>query len=133
MAALIDSSVFIAGERGQVDLADLLASFRGEPLALSAVTASELLYGLHWSRTLAQRERRDAYIEAILTQMAVLAFDLAVARVHSAVSAELDRTGRRVGAHDLMIAATAMAHDYRVATRDLRSFPKIQGLETVKI
>ena len=74
MAALIDSSVFIAGERGQVDLADLLASFRGEPLALSAVTASELLYGLHWSRTLAQRERRDAYIEAKLTQMAMLAF-----------------------------------------------------------
>jgi tRNA(fMet)-specific endonuclease VapC len=65
--------------------------------------------------------------------MTVLAFDLTVARVHSAVSAELDRTGRRVGAHDLMIAATAMARDYHVATRDLRSFPKIQGLETVKI
>jgi len=54
VAALIDSSVFIAGERGQVDLADLLASFRGEPLALSAVTASELLFGLHRSRTPAQ-------------------------------------------------------------------------------
>jgi tRNA(fMet)-specific endonuclease VapC len=133
VAALIDSSVFIAGERGRVDLADLLASFRGEPLALSAVTASELLYGLHRSRTPAQRERRNAYVEAILTQMTVLVFDLTVARVHSAVSAELDRSGRRVGAHDLMIAATAMAHDYRVATRDLRSFPKIQGLETVKI
>jgi len=133
VAALIDSSVFIAGERGRIDLADLLASLRGETLALSAVTASELLYGLHRSRTPEQREHRSAYVEAILTQMTVLAFDLTVARVHSAVSAELDRSGGRVGAHDLMIAATAMAHDYRVATRDLRSFPKIRGLETLRI
>lgn len=133
MAALIDSSVFIAGERAQIDLPELLASLGGEPIALSAVTASELLHGLHRSRTIAQRERRNAYVEAILARMLVLAFDLAVARVHSALSAELERTGRQVGAHDLMIAATAMAHDYRVATRDLRSFPKIQGLETVRI
>ena len=133
MAALIDSSVFIAGERAQIDLADLLASLGSEPFALSAVTASELLHGLHRTRTIAQRERRNSYVEAIFGRMPVLAFDLSVARVHSAVSAELDRTGRRVGAHDLMIAATAMAHDYRVATRDLRSFPKIQGLETVRI
>ncbi len=133
MAALIDSSVFIAGERGRINLAELLASLAGEPLALSAVTASELLYGLHRAQTTAQRERRNAYVEAIFTQMTVLAFDLTVARVHAAVSAELDRNGRQVGAHDLMIAATAIAHDYRVATRDLRSFPKIQALETVRI
>lgn len=133
MAALIDSSVFIAGERGRIDLTDLLAALGGEPLALSAVTASELLYGLHRARTTAQRNRRNAYVEAIFAQMTVIAFDLTVARVHSALSAELDRTGRRARAHDLMIAATAMAHDYRVATRDLRSFPQIQGLETVRI
>ena len=133
MAALIDSSVFIAGERARIDLAELLASLGGEPFALSAVTASELLHGLHRTRTIAQRERRNTYVEAILEKMPILAFDLTVARVHSAISAELERTGRQVGAHDLMIAATAMAHDYRVATRDLRSFPKIQGLETVRI
>ena len=133
MAALIDSSVFIAGERARIDLAELLESLGGEPFALSAVTASELLHGLHRTRTIAQRERRNAYVEAILDQMPVLAFDLTVARVHSAVSAELERTGRQVGAHELMIAATAIAHDYRVATRDLKSFPKIPGLETIKI
>lgn len=65
--------------------------------------------------------------------MTVLAFDLTVARVHSAVSAELSRAGRQAGGHNLMIAATAMAHDCRVATRDLRSFPKIPGLETVGV
>lgn len=133
MAALIDSSVFIAGERGQVALEDLLASLDGEVIALSAVTASELLYGVHRARTIAQRERRNAYVEAIFERMRVIEFDLTVARVHAAIAAEMDRIGRRIGAHDLIIAATAIANDYRVATRDLRSFPKIARLETVKL
>ena len=133
MAALIDSSVFIAGERGEVDLTDLLAALGDEPLALSAVTASELLHGVHGARTVAQRDRRNAYVEAVLTQITLIAFDLTVARVHAAIAAELGRVGRQLGAHDLMIAATALAYDYRVATRDLRSFPRVPGLETVRI
>jgi predicted nucleic acid-binding protein len=31
-----------------------------------------------------------------------------------------------------MIAATAVWLDYRLATRDLRGFPKIEGLDIVK-
>ena len=133
MAALIDSSVFIAGERRQIALSDLLVALEGEEVVLSAVTASELLYGLHRAQTAAQRNRRQAYIDTILEHMAVVPFDLAVARVHAALSAERDRIGSQIGAHDLMKAATAMAHDYRVATRDLRSFSKIPNLETIRI
>jgi tRNA(fMet)-specific endonuclease VapC len=133
VAALIDSSVFIAGERRQIALSDLLVALEGEEVVLSAVTASELLYGLHRAQTAAQRNRRQAYIDTILEHMAVVPFDLAVARVHAALSAERDRIGSQIGAHDLMIAATAMAHDYRVATRDLRSFSKIPNLETIRI
>jgi predicted nucleic acid-binding protein len=36
-----------------------------------------------------------------------------------------------VGVHDLIIAATAIAAGFRVATRDERSFPRIPGLATV--
>jgi tRNA(fMet)-specific endonuclease VapC len=48
--------------------------------------------------------------------------------VHASLSAELRARGQTVGAYDLMIAATAVFLDYDVATRDLRSFPKIKGL-----
>jgi predicted nucleic acid-binding protein len=36
-----------------------------------------------------------------------------------------------VGAHDLIIAATAVALGFAVATRDRRSFPKISGLRVL--
>ena len=37
-----------------------------------------------------------------------------------------------IGAHDLQIAATALAIDASLATRDERSFPKIRGLKLLR-
>ncbi|MGH7813038.1 MAG: PIN domain-containing protein [Candidatus Binataceae bacterium] len=133
MAALIDSSVFIAAERGGLDLDRVLSSFADGGLALSAITASELLHGVHRAAGASRRERRANFVEAVLSRMPVVAFDLKTARVHAALAANLARAGTTTGSHDLIIAATALANGYRVATRDLRSFPRIPGLETVAL
>lgn len=133
MAALIDSSVLIAAERGQVDLERLSSLYAEEDVAISAVTASELLHGLYRARTASQRHRRQAFVEALLAQIPVIAFDLTVARVHASLWAELAKKGIAVGERDLMIGATAVAKGYAVATRDERSFPKIPGLKVDRI
>jgi tRNA(fMet)-specific endonuclease VapC len=62
----------------------------------------------------------------------VIPFDLEVARVHARLDAELSAAGTPVGDAHLMMAATAVALDYRIATRDRRSFPKIEGLDLVR-
>jgi predicted nucleic acid-binding protein len=128
MATLIDSSVLIAAERGDLALNVLSTRYGQEDVAISAVTASELLHGLHRARTAAQRHRRQAFVEGLLAQLPVIAFDLSVARVHASVWAELAKRGVAVGERDLMIGATAIAKNYTVATRDERSFSKIPGL-----
>jgi predicted nucleic acid-binding protein len=128
MATLIDSSVLIAAERGTLDLAAFRARIGGEDVAISAVTASELLHGVHQARTPEQRHRRQAFVEGLLAQLPVIAFDLTVARVHASLWAELARRGVAVGERDLMIGATAIAKNHSVATRDERSFTKIPGL-----
>jgi predicted nucleic acid-binding protein len=126
MGTLIDTSVLIAAERGEVDLA-ALAEREPEEIAVSAVTASELLHGVHRLRGVS-RARAEMYVERILSLVPVIPFDLAIGRVHAALSADLRAAGTPVGAHDLIIAATAVWLEYNVATRDLRSFPKIKGL-----
>ena len=132
MGALIDSSVLIAGERGQLDLEALLAGHAEEDFAVSAVTASELLHGVHRARTPAQRNRREAFVEGLLARLPVLPFDLLAARIHARLSAELAMRKMVIGPHDLLIGATAMARGYDVATRDERSFPKIPGLSLLR-
>ena len=55
MGTLIDSSVLIDVERRRLDLGDLLRGHVDEDFAISAVTASELLHGVHRARIAAQR------------------------------------------------------------------------------
>jgi tRNA(fMet)-specific endonuclease VapC len=129
MATLIDSSVLIAAERGDLNLLTFRARFAGEDVAISSVTASELLHGVYRARTPEQRHRRQAFVEGLLAQLPVVAFDLTVARVHASLWAMLAQRGTAVGERDLMIGATAIAKNFAVATRDERSFGKIPGLK----
>lgn len=132
MATLIDASVLIAVERGTLDLSALLARHGDEEIALCSITASELLHGVHRATRPEQRNRRAAFVEQLLTDFPVIAFDLTMSRVHARLSAHLASRGVAVGAHDLLIAATALALGAALATRDERSFPKIRGLRLVR-
>jgi predicted nucleic acid-binding protein len=128
MATLIDSSVLIAAERGDLALDTFSARYAEEDVAISAVAACELLHGVYRARTPGQRHRRQAFAEGLLAQLPVIAFDLTVARVHASLWADLAKRAVAVGERDLLIGATAIARNYTVATRDERSFSKIAGL-----
>ena len=127
MGTLIDTSILIASERGQLDLEAILVA-REEAFALSAIAASELLHGVHRTKKTAQRHQREAFIEGLLARLPVVPFDLVAARIHARIWAQLAAKGVTVGPHDLLIAATALAVGFGVATRDERSFPRIPGL-----
>jgi predicted nucleic acid-binding protein len=128
VGSLIDSSVHVAIERGDLDLERRLAETADEPFAISAITASELLHGVHRADDAARRAKREAWVEAILSSVPVLGFDLIAARVHARLAAALASNGTTVGAHDLIIGATALGRGLGVVTRDQRSFPRIPGL-----
>jgi predicted nucleic acid-binding protein len=132
VGTLIDASVLIAMERGQLDPGRLRDEDDDEPVAMAAITASEILHGVHRLEGAVARTRALRFVEHILASMPVVSFDLDVARVHARLDAELSSRRVAVGDADLMISATAVWLDYRVATRDLRSFPKIKGLDVVR-
>jgi tRNA(fMet)-specific endonuclease VapC len=103
-----------------------------EEAAIAAITASELLHGVHRAGE-THRVRREAFVESILDAFPVLAFDLLVARVHARIWAQLAESGIDVGAHDRLVAATAMAAGWRVATANVRRFDRIAGLDLTDI
>src|SRR5437667_436886 len=103
----------------------------GTDKRIPASCAAELLHGPYRLRHAVARSRAEQRGERLIASFPVIAFDLDMARVHAQLGAELAEKGSQVGAHDLLIAATAVWLDYRIATRDLRSFPKIHGLHAV--
>ena len=131
MGTLVDTSVLIAAQRGDINFDKLLAS-QGETLmAIATISVSELLHGPHRMTNAVARSRVERYIERLLDAFTIVDFDLEIARLHARLSADLAAKGSHVGAHDLIIAATAMSLDYRVATRDKHSFSRIPGLDVV--
>ena len=131
MALLIDTSVFVAVERAGGDPSDLLEKVGAERVGLSAITASELLHGVHRADSAVRRDRREKFVEKILATLPIIPFTLEIARIHSRIWADLQAKGEVIGAHDLLIAATALRYDRSVATRNVRHFERIPGLKVV--
>jgi len=128
VGTIIDSSVLIEAERGRIDLDRRLADLGAEPVAISAVTASELLHGVERADGPARRRRREQFVEWVLDALPVAEFGLAEARIHAVIWAQLQFRGTPIGAHDLLIAATALSLGFRLATGNAREFGVVPGL-----
>ena len=125
MAVLLDTSVLIDVERGARSLPD------EDEMAIAAITASELLHGVHRA-TARYRVLRETFVEQLLAEVPTVPFTLAVARVHARLWTELLAAGRLPGAHDLLVAATAIAIDWPLATLNRRHFDGVPGLRTYR-
>ncbi len=128
MAVLIDATVLIDYERGRIDLARALSGREEEEFFLSVVTASELLHGVHRAAQGEIRTRRSAFVEAVLDRFPVLPIDMATARVHAQVWADLSASGSAIGVHDLWLAATCLARRLTLVTSNVREFERVPGL-----
>ena len=133
MAVLMDTSILIAFERGQLDVAARVASREAEEVFLSVISASELLHGAHRATDPAIRARRLAFVEAVLARFPVLEVDLEVARAHAILWSQLAvpivaQRGEMMGVHDSWIAATCIARDLTLVTGNTREFNRVPGL-----
>lgn len=133
MGVILDSSVLIAAERGQFRLAPLLESLGDTPVAIAAITASELLHGVHRAVSRSVRRRRSAFVEALLAELPIHPFGLGEARMHAELWAELAGSGTMIGAHDLLIAATAIAGGDALVTLNQREYAQVPGLRLQSI
>ena len=130
---MLDSSVLIAAERGGIRLEPFLNSLGDAPVGIAAVTASELLHGCLRAADPGIRARRFAFVDALLARVPVLPFGLAEARRHAELWAHLAREGTMIGAHDLLIGATALAHGHSLATLNTKEFGRVAGLRLINL
>ena len=128
MAVLIDTSVLVNAERRGLSLERALGE-KGR--AISVITASELLHGVHRARGDSVRTRRQAFVEHLISSIEPLPVTTTVARTHAEIWAGLERRGEAIGAHDMWIAATAISHGMEVATANASEFERVPGLAVV--
>ena len=128
MAVLIDFSVLIDIERGRIDLQGRIRGREQEDFFKSVISAGELLHGVFRAEDPSIKSRRAAFVEGILQRFPILPIDLAVARSHARLWADLQSSGAMIGLHDSWLAATCIAHGYKMATDNKRELERVPGL-----
>jgi tRNA(fMet)-specific endonuclease VapC len=81
---------------------------------MSVIAVSELLVGVEKANSVQRRARRAAFLESLISSLPSLDVTAAIARTHARMIAGLPKNVT-AGAHDALIAATAMHHEYAVA------------------
>jgi predicted nucleic acid-binding protein len=121
---LIDTSVVI-------DLEAIDPERLPRELAISAVTLAELAAGPHATRDAAERARRQDRLQRTEATFEALPLDGNVARAYGRVYAAVASGGRKARgrrASDLFIAATALAADLPLYTRNADDFSGLDEL-----
>lgn len=129
MGVMIDASVLIDHERGRVDLEGHVKGRESESFFLSVITASELLHRVHRAGDRGARARRSAFVEGVLGSFPLLPIEIATARMHARLWADLAAQDQLIGAHDLWIAAACLSHGLSLVTSNLREFRRVPGLD----
>lgn len=122
---MLDTSVLVATERGRSTLDEVLLD--DDDVSIAAVTAAELMVGVELADA-RRRPRRATFVEQVLATIPIEDYDLSTATVHAGLLADAHRAGRPRGAHDLLIAATAIARGRALVTFDRSGFEGIESL-----
>lgn len=132
MIALLDTNILIAAETASESRPDLSGFAQ---LVVSSLSWSELTIGLHATTELTEFKARLARISALRAAFGEgLAFDDSCVDAYDRLLQRLVARGGSAKSHmlDRMIAATALAHDMTVVTRDLSGFAGLEGLVSIE-
>jgi tRNA(fMet)-specific endonuclease VapC len=101
-----------------------LSGAAGRAVAISVITAFELEVG-------ALRAQGQHYCEAVrlfIAEFPVLPLEDAARASYGQLRTALERRGEKIGAHDMLIAAHALALDATLVTNNEKEFRRIKGL-----
>ncbi len=135
MTALLDSTFLIAAEWKGLSPSDVIRAvkalgFRYQP-AISVITIVELAHGEARAETPHRAHKRSVFLTDLQDVLKIVPVTGAIARRAGQLEGALATAGNKLAFADVLIAATAMALDATVVTRNTRHFDRIPGLRVV--
>lgn len=124
---LLDTTYLVDAERSGADLDESIDD--EDDVAIAAVTVAELRVGALLA-TGKRRVARFGFVDDVLRALDVVDYDVDVAEAHAKLLVAVRSQGRPRGAHDLIVAASALATDREVVSADGAGFQDLPGVRT---
>jgi tRNA(fMet)-specific endonuclease VapC len=137
MGLILDTSIFIQGERRDLQLAQILDRIQiAHPetsIAISAITIIELDHGIYRAHTEARRLKRVIFSEDISRDVLVHPVSIEIAHLAGRIEGQQAALGKTIALADLLIGATALHFGDAVLTFNLRHFQMIPDLTVLTL
>jgi tRNA(fMet)-specific endonuclease VapC len=124
----LDTTFLIGAERESRHSIEVISA--DDDVAVAAITLAELRVGALLTGA-TSTSRRSERLDELFRAVEVISYDAHVAEAHAGLMVEVRRQGRPRGAHDLIIAATAVATERSVVTADPSAFVDLSGVEVI--
>jgi len=98
-------------------------------VAISAITVIELAHGVWRADTPERAEKRRIYLQEVYAAIKVEAFTKEMGELAARIDAEGKKAGSVIPFADLQIGVTALELRHAIATRNVRHFAMIPGLQ----
>jgi len=129
---ILDTGVLISSERSRSG-PEVAAVAADDDVVIAAITVAELRTGVELAND-EQRAGRSAFVDRVLQTLPLEPYDIATAQAHAQLLAHVHRSGSRPGAHQLIIAATAVVTGRSILTNDRKSrFAELPGVSCVEV
>lgn len=136
MGLILDSTVLVGAERRLLTVRETLdeieRKFGDEELALSVMSAAELVHGVWRAQSPQIRARREEFVEEVLARLPVRPVTLRMARLAGQIDARCRSRGVTLPTADLYIGVTALDLGFKVLTANLRHFRQVPGLKVAR-
>lgn len=119
-----DICIYIIRQKPEAVLARFRA-FQVGDIGISTITLAELQYGA--MKSARPKQNRES-LKDFIAPLDVAAFDNGASEAYGEIRVALEKSGRPIGAMDLLIAAHALSLDARLATNNEREFKRVRGL-----
>jgi tRNA(fMet)-specific endonuclease VapC len=137
LGVILDSSIVIEAERQQLNVGQFLRQIIekiGEREAtLCSITVAEMVHGIYRANTPEPRNRRRIFLDELKAAVPVYPVTDATAELVGKISGESSAKGVNIPFDDLLIGGCALERGYAIATRNIRHFQKIPGLNIIQL
>ena len=127
MRYMLDTNVCIDYLKGNSDnIRDRIISSPKDTLCISAITFSELMFGVENS---SNREKNLVALNFFLLKIDIIPFDDSAAAAYGVIISKLKKEGNIIGGKDMLIAAHARSMDAILITHNTKEFKRVSGLK----
>ena len=125
---ILDTNTLIYFFKGLGNVDKHLLNTSPQNIGIPSIVVYELEYGITRSSS---PQKRIEQLQHLCSLVTILPFSQAEAQSAALIRSALEKVGRPIGPHDILIAATAMVAGGTLVTNNTKEFERIDKLQLV--